>query len=228
MVLRGCLLGVLAALAGCRDLPDRDRGSFDAPVAAADAAVPGEAGPDASIDDTQDGPPVRLPCVTPTGSAMADGVYGRLDGILVAVAAPGTADRGCPRDSDHVHLQVRASGAIYDIAINVGNDVHSQTLDRALFAPAWTEGWQPGGAVEYTDLDLHAATIPLPAHGVLIQDLVHDLATANHVSIYATGYGPDGAHLVHRNGGGRDGLVVTHPLAASAHARAFSFSDQDY
>ncbi len=237
-MLRSYLPVVLATLAACRDVPER--GTFDAPVATVDGAppsdgaspgdgtAPDDATRDAPIDDGDDGMPIRLPCVAPTGTAMADGVYGRLDGILVAVAPPGTADRTCHPDSDHVHLQVRAGGAIYDIAINVGNDVHSQTFDRALFSPAWTDGWQPGSFVEYTGLGIHSTTIPLPAPGALIQALVDDLATANHISIYATGYGPDGAHLVHRNGGGRDGLVVTHPLAASAHARAFSFSNQDY
>ena len=238
MVLRGCLVVALATFAACRDVPEPDHPSLDAPVvpidgatlpdgALVDDAAP-DASPDAPLDDGEDGTPTRLPCVTPDGTAMADGVYGRLDGILVAVAAPGGTDRSCPHDDDHVHLQVRANGATYDIAINVGDDVHSQTFDRALFAPAWTEGWQPGGFVEYTGLGIHANTIPLPAPGALVADLVHDLATANHVSIYASGYGPDGAHLVHRNGGGRDGLVVTHPLAAAAHARAFSFSNQSY
>jgi hypothetical protein len=236
MVVRAAL--VIALLAGCRDVPARDPETSDAPVVQIDGAVLADgalvidAGPDASLDAPidygEDGMPTRLPCVVPDGTAMADGVYGRLDGILVAVAPPGTADRTCHPDSEHVHLQVRASGMTYDIAVNVGNDVHSQTLDRALFAPAWTEGWQPGGFVEYTGLGIHSDTIPLPGTGVLIQDLVADLATANHISIYATGYGPDGAHLVHRNGGGRDGLIVTHPLAAMAHARAFSFSSQDY
>jgi hypothetical protein len=46
--------------------------------------------------------------------------------------------------------------------------------------------------------------------------------------VFATGYGPDGAHLVHRNGNGRDGLVVTQPLSRPAHVRMFSFSSQTF
>jgi hypothetical protein len=55
-----------------------------------------------------------------------------------------------------------------------------------------------------------------------------DLANANHISIYGTGYGPDGAHLIHRNGGGHDGLLITQPLSTPSHARLFSFSSQAF
>ena len=56
-----------------------------------------------------------------------------------------------------------------------------------------------------------------------------ELATVNYVSIYGTGYTTDdGAHLIHRNGQGHDGLVVTHPLSATGHARLFSFSSQTF
>jgi hypothetical protein len=46
--------------------------------------------------------------------------------------------------------------------------------------------------------------------------------------VFAIGYGPDGGHLVHRNGSGRDGLLITKPLATSAHVRMFSFSTQTF
>jgi hypothetical protein len=70
--------------------------------------------------------------------------------------------------------------------------------------------------------------MPLGTKAGLTQDLMNDLATANHVSVFATGYGPDGAHLVHRNGSNHDGMVVTDPLSTPSHARMFSFSDQQF
>jgi hypothetical protein len=52
------------------------------------------------------------------------------------------------------------------------------------------------------------------------------LATANHISVYMTSYGPDGGHLVHRNGNGHDGIIVTDPLSQPSHFMVLSFSDQ--
>jgi hypothetical protein len=71
-----------------------------------------------------------------------------------------------------------------------------------------------------------AAAMPLSTQAALVNALMADLATVNHISIYATGYGPDGVHLVHRNGSGHDGLIVTRPLSAAAHLRLFSFTGQ--
>lgn len=207
----------LAALLGCRDVPDRRLG----PDAAADAT------PQPDADYGEDGAPVRRPCFQDTnGTVMASGQFGRLDGILVAVVP--LDYRGCHGDDDHIHLQILAGGAYYDIAVNVGPDVHSTTFDRALLAPAWSEGWHTGVSVDYLDFAISSDTIPRPGTTALAKAMTDDLATANHISVYATGYGPEGAHLVHRNGGGRDGLIVTHPLAAAAHARAFSFDSQTY
>lgn len=58
--------------------------------------------------------------------------------------------------------------------------------------------------------------------------LEQKLASVNHVSIFATGYGPDGAHLVHRNGGGHDGAVVLWPLSDSPDFLVFRFSTQPF
>jgi hypothetical protein len=223
---RACVLAWL--LAACRDVPERlqHKDPPDAAILLDDGGTPIV---DAAIDYGEDGAPIRRPCMLPpTGTAMADGQFGRLDGRLVTIV-PLNA-RTCRGDNDHIHLQILASDQIYDIAINVSADVHSTTFDRPLFAPAWAEGWhpEPTVSVEYTGLDLHADTIPLPGTAALAEAMMAELVNANHISVYATGYGPNGAHLVHRNGGGRDGLIVTHPLAASAHARAFSFSNQEF
>jgi hypothetical protein len=185
---------------------------------------------DASADapvDAADGAPIRQACTNQFGSALT-AVYGRLDGILVAVVPPG--GRGCNADSDHVHLQVRMNGDIYDVAVNVGStaqdDVHTTT--RELTLPTWSEGWHPGVLEDYVSLGVHSTDIPLGTHTQNIADLMADLTTANHISVFGTGYGPDGSHLIHRNGGGHDGLVVTEPLSTPAHARLFSFSSQTF
>ncbi len=193
-----------------------------------DRDAPADATPSDTPPDPVDGTPVRQACVMANGTVMSDGTFGRLDGTIVAVTPPGAVDGTCQPDADHVHVQVRAHNKVYDIAINVGADVHSQTFDRPLFDPAWSEGWHTGVFVEYTGIGLHSTTIPLPKAGELIDAVLTDLATANHISVYATGYGPEGAHRVHRNSQGRDGLLVTHPLRAPAHARAFSFSNQTF
>src|SRR5690349_2831550 len=97
----------------------------------------GSSGHDASGDtapgidgtlDAVDGAPMRLPCTGSFGSALSTS-YGRLDGYLVAIVPPGNG--GCNADTDHIHLQVKMNGAIYDVAVNVGSpamdDVHTTT-----------------------------------------------------------------------------------------------------
>ncbi len=70
--------------------------------------------------------------------------------------------------------------------------------------------------------------MPLETRNQIASDLTAELANVNHISVFGTGYGPDGAHLIHRNGGGHDGLVVTNPLSSPAHARLFSFTNQAF
>ena len=178
--------------------------------------------------DAADGTPVRQPCTSQFGNALTS-VYGRLDGTLVAIVQPGGGP--CNADSDHVHLQVKANGAIYDVAVNVGStggvdDVHTTTREKAL--PAWSEGWHPGVLEDYVSLGLHSADLTLETRDQLAAELTADLATVNHISIFGTGYGPDGAHLIHRNGQVHDGLIVTNPLSTPAHVRMFSFTDQAF
>jgi hypothetical protein len=225
-------LPAVLAGAGCRDVhaaADAAGGGGD-DDSALDAAP---ALPDAMIDPI-DGAPVRMPCTsTFAGTALADNEYGRLDGILVAIVPPGSSVHGCNSDETHVHLQVKVSGAVYDVAVNVGSDVHTTSIDRALFAPAWAEGWHPAGGaddiyVDYPGLGLHSDTIPLSTKDDLVSTISADLAVVNHISVYAIGYGPDGAHLVHYNSLGHDGMIVTQPLSPTSHMRAFSFDSDSF
>lgn len=232
MVRRGVLLVVLI---GCR-------GSTAAQVDGAPGDSPANPAVDARPIDgpggsSGDGTPMRQPCTETFGSGLST-AYGRLDGFLVAIVAPGPSTAPCRADSDHLHLQVLMSGAVYDVAVNVGtddatNDVHTTTLDHALIGPAWSEGWHTGVTVDYVALGVHAGALPLRTQTQSVAALMTDLATANHVSVYATGYSPvpSGAHLVHRytsGANGTDGLVVTQPLSPVAHARLFSFTTQAF
>lgn len=222
------LLIVLAACgSGVASQPDAPVVVHDgSPDAAVDAVV--------AVDASGDGTPMRMPCTSQFGKALPSaGTFGRLDGYLVAVVDPGTTS-GCNADDSHVHLQISMSGAIYDIAIDVTDgtthmdDVHTGTLDIAMPGEPWAEGFHTGESVDYPTLGVHAADLPLLTKAQMIAAIDGDLATANHVSIFATTYGGDGAHLVHRNGGKHDGLLVTVPLAATPHLRLFSFSDQTF
>ena len=80
----------------------------------------------------------------------------------------------------------------------------------------------------YVSMGVHSSDLQLGTNAQLTSDLMSDLATVNHISVFATGYGPDGAHLVHYNGQGRDGLVITEPLSNPSHARLFSFTTQSF
>lgn len=212
------LFVLLAACGGSSDGPDAPAADAFAP----DAFVPVH---------VEDGTPTRRTCTSQFGSALTP-AFGRLDGLLVAIVPPGGGP--CNADSDHVHLQVLANGATYDIAITVADtdtgaeDVHTTTIDHALVGPAWAEGWHTGVLVDYVSIGVHSAALPLRTKAQLVSDLMASLATANHVSVFATGYGTDGAHLVHRNGQGHDGLLVTEPLSNPAHARLFSFTSQAF
>ena len=176
-----------------------------------------------------DGTPTRLPCTSQLGSAMTTS-FGRLDGFLVAIVPPGGG--GCSADSSHVHLQVKANGAVYDFAVNVGSpgmeDVHTTTRDITLPGGAWAEGWHAAESDDYVLLGLHSSDLTLGTRANLTSILMTDLASANHITVFATGYGPGGGHLVHRNGGGHDGLIVTEPLSNPSHARMFSFTSPTF
>jgi len=217
--MRCCLL----ALAACGTSPH-----------ATDGPPPPDTGtPDAPMH-VDDGTPTRVPCTSTFGAALSNSpTFGRLDGFLVAIVPPGGGP--CNADSSHVHLQIRMSGAVYDVAIDVTDgqtgvdDVHSATRDIALPGHlAWAEGWHTGILDDYVADGIHSTDLPLMTKSDLTSTLMTDLANANHISVYATTYDHGGTHLVHRNGNGHDGLVVTEPLSAPAHARFFSFTNQTF
>lgn len=187
---------------------------------------------DSPMGHVDDGTPVRQNCTSNFGNALTT-EYGRLDGFLVAVVPPQTG--ACNADRQHVHLQVKMNNEIYDVAIDVTaesgpDDVHTLTLDRAPLGNAWSEGWHTGISLDYAQapLNVHSGDLPLKSKAEMTDELMTDLADVNHISVFAIGYGPDGAHLVHRNGSLHDGLIVTQPLSNPAHFRLLSFTDQTF
>ena len=85
-----------------------------------------------------------------------------------------------------------------------------------------------GVSVDYVGFGIHSSDLALETKAQLTTDVMNDLATVNHISVFATGYGPEGVHLVHREGSLHDGLIVTEPLSPTAHLRLFSFSTQTF
>ena len=92
----------------------------------------------------------------------------------------------------------------------------------------WAEGWHTGVSEDYVARGVHSSDLTSQTRAQIASTLTTEIATVNHISIFAVGYGPDGAHLMHRNGSGRDGLIVTEPLSRPSHARMFAFSDQTF
>lgn len=199
-------------------------------VAVAEAAMDTGAADIPAVDD----PPTRLPmCTSQFGHALTR-AYGRLDGHLVAIVPSGV--RGCNNDPDHLHLQVAAEGAVYDVAVNLGAHPVGGVFDLAVASDdvplpggAWSEGWHPMIApLDYvTTLGLHAGDFTPRSPSEVFARLEAELRDVNRIAVFATGYGPEGAHNVHRNGG-MDGALALHPLGAQAHLLLFRFSSQNF
>lgn len=189
------------------------------------SAGTGGAPVDAGAPDPIDGTPTRQACTGNFGSALSAS-HGRLDGYLVSIVQPG-GSKACNGDTDHVHLQVRVNGAIYDVAINT--DVLYAELDAPLPGGAWAEGWHAGMSLDYpSSLGLHSSGFTTTNPTALAQKVSGELANVNHIAVFATGYGPTGAHDVHRRGYSEDGLIAIDPLSAKPHLLAFRFTTDSF
>ena len=181
---------------------------------APDAAVP-----DASPIDPTDGTPHPQACTSGYGAALSK-TYGRLDGFLDA--------KQCGTVDTHLRIQVRMGGNAYDCAINL--DTLYVMKDAPMPGAAWSEGWHTGVHTDYTTaFGLHSSDFTQPASMSDLATLIEtQLANANHISVYATGYGPDGIHDVHRKLTGSDGVIVIDPLSKPAHMIMFRFSTDTF
>jgi len=189
--------------------------------------------PDGAITDPSDGPPTYTTACTPQSKqtgAIINTQHGRFDGTL-AYVVPKAGPSSCNGDDQHVHLQIRASNAIYDVAVDVGafsGDVLLYETDIPLPAGAWSEGWH-NDPLSYPQLGVHSAQFTPQDPVALAAKLQTELAGVNHVSVFGTGYAAkNGCHLVHFVGGPNDGAIVTHPLADKAHVIFLRFASQGF
>lgn len=185
------------------------------------------AGPDASLV-ADAGTSLRATCVSRFGDGLTES-FGRLDGRLVSVVPPRESG-SCNADRRHVHLQVLVHGSVYDVAVNVGEpdrpDVRLRRHDTDALGGGFEEGWHPTGALDYSSLGVRSADFSPASDTARV--LEEELATADRVSVWATGYGPGGVHLVHRNGDGTDGAILLSPLGTRSRVLLFRFEDQEF
>jgi hypothetical protein len=182
-----------------------------------------------------DGTPQRTASCTPlseqTGTAI-DTSFGRLDGTLVYIVEKG-GPKECNGDDSHVHLQVKANGDVYDVALDIGTtgDEVSE-LDESIALPdgAWSEGWHGSDTLTYTALGIHSGQFTASSPDALSASIDAALAGVNHVSIFGTGYDTDnGCHDVHYHGGnGGDGALFIEPLSPTAHGMFFRFATDSF
>ena len=185
-------------------------------------------------DTSADGTPMRVACTSNFGSAL-DTSFGRLDGYLVSIVLPGT--HSCNGDDHHVHLQVLMHGSVYDVAIDTlsskqtgtAAEVFFATKDEALVDGAWSEGWHTNVSLDYAKtLGSHSGDFTQMTESALANAILQELSMVNHISVFGTGYGPDGMHDIHRKSSGEDGCVVTEPLSGTSHYLLFHFSNQTF
>ena len=98
-------------------------------------------------------------------------------------------------------------------------------LPHAMVDGAWSEGWHPNFNLDYpTNLGIHSTIFKTTD----AQTFIDDMATVNHISVFATGYDDTGAHLVHRQGNSYDGAVITDPIGTSPHFYVFRFDTDTF
>ena len=200
----------------------------DAGPRAPDAGTPKPPPPPGPTHDAGsggDGTPTRDPCTGTLGSGLST-QHARLDGVVVAVIPPGQG-RQCNGDASHVHIQVLMNNAVYDVAANI--DGLMTQKDAPLLAGPWNEGWHTQAPLDYpADLGAHSTDFTLTGTTAVAQAVETALAKANHVSIFCTGYGTNGCHLVHRQRTGKDGGIVLDPLSSSPRWLLFDFSTDSF
>jgi hypothetical protein len=228
VVLLGLAAASLVSCGGTSQVAASDAGTSandgsadDGSSVADDAAGGADASTDASTgSDPLDGQITRQQCTDALGSALTT-TFGRMDGYLVSIVPVG--QHSCNGDSTHVHLQVLIKNAVYDVAVNT--DGLEAQLDHALVGAPWTEGWNPAATLDYpTNLGIHSAAFATTN----AESLVSSLSAVNHISVFATGYGPTGAHLVHRDLNNHDGAVVMDPVGTAPHYLVFRFSTDSF
>lgn len=195
----------------------------------ADSGAPIDSGT-TPADAGTDAPALTGQCATSFGDALTAG-FGRIDGVISAIQMPN--DQSCTMPNrDHLIVQVLMNGAVYRMVVNT--DVKLASVDHALPAPAFAEGWHTGVALDYpTTLGAHSPAFEAQADmSALVTKVIADLKVGDPISVYATsGDGrPESAHLVHRNPNvaSTDGAIVVHPKAATPTFLLFAFDNQTF
>lgn len=214
------------------------RPSLVAALALAVAACGGAdaSAPDAPVDGVDVDAGKDAACAASFGSALTN-AFGRVDGTVVAVVAPGNQRCAMP-NSDHVIVQVELGGAVYRMVVNVQStgadpNIRVRGATAPLPGPAFAPGWHPGLTLDYaTDLAIHSGAgwdaLDLAAATARIVD---PITVGAPIAVYATSSGgtyAHSAHLVHRNGSGHDGALVLDPPGPSPTWLLFIFADQTF
>ena len=188
-----------------------------------DMSMPSTSG-DMASTSTGDGTPMQGACTSSLGSGMS-ATFGRLDGYVWSVVPAGTSSSQCANDSTHVHIQVKMNGAVYDLASPDATDVFMLEKDIALPGfTAWSEGWHTNVSFDYPTEGIHSTDSGWMNDSATIRStLATELAHANHVAVFTTGYGSNGGHLIHRQGSNNDGAIVINPLSSPQHVFFFHF-----
>ena len=227
--------------AGCAPAPATDAGAPPTDVSAMEAAT--DVAFDSSATDTTEQPDASrfdvnhdaAPCTDTFGAALSN-AYGRIDGTLFSVVRP--VDQQCAQPNrNHLDLEVAMLGGIYRMLITVvdtrsGADVLLSELDSPLLGPPFVEGWHTMDVtLDYVG-SLHTPSTAFVAYPTqaLVDHVLSELSFGDPIAIFASGYGPDGAHNIHRNENapGIDGAVVIRPTSPTAHYLLFRFSNQQF
>ena len=222
-------------LAGCGSSPSAVPDSDGGPTAGGDvdggppngdaASTDGGSQSDAAPSACNLPPPNRSPCV-PTlqlGKALPLDTYGALEGELIAVLPPGSHG-SCPNDSGHVHLQVAAVGAVYDIAIDDGKtDGVMFYLEKTLPMTLPAEGWSNAGFDYKANLGVSSTDFTQMTPAQVDAKIVAALANVSRLTIHGKAYTDGtGVHDVHYNHGGHDGVLLLHGEGANCGDKALA------
>jgi hypothetical protein len=198
------------------------------------AALAGAGGSGGSPAMCTDAKVAASTCASTFGTKMSVG-FGRIDGTLRAIVPP--ADKQCAMpDSFHVALDVEMDGAVYRLVARVyddqtpGGSMYFAEHDGPLPAPAFSPGWHVGASMSYPKtLGVHSAQFSEQSQSTLVSTLLCELTIGAPIAVYATGYGPDGGHDVHKTGGtSADGAIVVHPDQPTSHYLLFHFQSQTF
>jgi hypothetical protein len=155
--------------------------------------------------------------------------HGRLDGYLVSIIAVG-ADKQCNGDDSHVHLQVMMSGAIYDVAVDIGStgdDIYYLAKDMTIPDGTWAEGWHTNDSLSYSSLGVKSSDLVEMSPTEAASTVEAELANVNHISVFGTGYNANGIHDIHYESN-KDGAIVENPQDSTSRVLFFRFSTDSF